>query len=207
MTTVTRRPMTDAERRAATPRFPWGDVALAPLNGILAAVPAVVLAGLPIYLALWLAGVDAPGRWASFIGVAAFGAAVATALYTSIGAFLRTRARVDDDLLDDEVDERVLEVNEAVGIVIEPPVMYLRFVDGDSVTLRGDYVAHLRHAGDFPSTLVRLVQLPRSRVVVGIVPLGEPLVAAFVSGADHRPAELDGQPAAVDFERLRSLAS
>jgi hypothetical protein len=83
--------MTDAERRAAAPRFPWGDVALAPLNGILAAVPAVVLAGLPIYLALWLAGVNEPGRWASFIGVGPVGAAVAAALYTSIGAFLRAR--------------------------------------------------------------------------------------------------------------------
>lgn len=199
--------MTDAERRAATPRFPWGEVALAPLNGLLAAVPAVVLAGLPIYLALWLTGIDEPGRWAAFIGVGAFGAAMATALYTSIGAFLRTRARVDDDLLDGEVDERVLAVNEAVGIVIEPPVMYLRFVDGDTVTLRGEYVAHLRHAGDFPSTLVRLVQLPHSRAVVSIVALGEPLVAAFVSGADHRPTELDGQVTDADFERLRDLAS
>lgn len=199
--------MTDAERRAAAPRFPWGDVALAPLNGLLAAVPAVVLAGLPIYLALWLTGVDEPGRWAAFIGVGAFGAAMVAALYTSIGAFLRARARVDDDLLDDEVDERVLEVNEAVGIVIEPPVMYLRFVNGDTVTLRGDYVAYLRHAGDFPSTVVRLVQLPRSRAVVGIAPLGEPLIAAYVSGTDHRPTELDGQPTTVDFERLRALAS
>ena len=207
MTLVTRRRMTDAERRAAAPRFPWGDVALAPLNGILAAVPAVVLAGLPVYLALWLAGVDEPGRWASFIGVGAFGAAVATALYTAIGTFLRARARVDDDLLDDEVDERVVEVNEAVGIVMEPPVMYLRFVDGESVTLRGEYVAHLRHASDFPSTVVRLVQLPRSRVVVGITAVGEPLVAAFVSGTDHRATELDGQPADVDFDRLRRLAT
>lgn len=198
--------MTDAERRSAAPRFPWGDLALAPLNGILAAVPAVVLAGLPVYLALWLTGVDEPGRWASFVGVAAFGVAVASALYTSIGAFLRARARVDDDLLDGEVDERVLEVNEAVGIVIEPPVMYLRFVDGDSVTLRGDYVARQRQRGDFPSTLVRLVQLPHSRAVVSVTPLGEPLVAAFVSGADHRPAELDGEPAGVDFDRLRYLA-
>jgi len=199
--------MTDAERRAAAPPFPWGEVALAPLNGILAAVPAVVLAGLPIYLALWLSGVDEPGRWASFVGVGAFGAAVATALYTSIGTFLRARARVDDDLLDDEVDERVVEVNEAVGIVMEPPVMYLRFVDGDTVTLRGDYVAHLRHASDFPSTVVRLVQLPHSRAVVGITPVGVPLVAAFVSGTDHRPTELDGQPANVDFDRLRGLAT
>ncbi len=207
MTTVTRRPMTEAERRAAAPRFPWADLALAPLNGILAAVPAVVLAGLPLYLGLWLARIDEPGRWASFIGVGAFGVAVATALYTSIGAFLRARARVDDDLLDDEVDERVLEVNEAVGIVTEPPVMYLRFVDGSTVTLRGDYLARLRQAGDFPSTVVRLVQLPASRAVVGVVPLGEPLIAAFVSGADHRPTELDGQPTAVDFERLRALAT
>lgn len=199
--------MTEAERRAAAPRFPWGDLALAPLNGVLAAVPAVVLAGLPLYLGMWLAGVDEPGRWASFTGVGAFGVAVAAALYTSLGGFLRARARVDDDLLDDEVDERVLEVNEAVGIVMEPPVMYLRFVDGDTVTLKGDYVSLLRHAGDFPSTVVRLVQLPRSRAVVGIVPLGEPLTAAFVSGADHHPSELDGQATAVDFERLRRIAS
>jgi hypothetical protein len=80
-------------------------------------------------------------------------------------------------------------------------------VNGDSVTLRGDYVAHLRQAGDFPSTIVRLVQLPHSRAVVAVVPLGEPLVAAFVSGADHRPTELDGQPADVDFDRLRRLAT
>jgi hypothetical protein len=51
------------------------------------------------------------------------------------------------------------------------------------------------------------VQLPHSRAVVGIAPLGEPLIAAFVSGADHRPTELDGQPAGADFDRLRSLAS
>lgn len=206
-TGVTRRPMTPAERRAAAPPFPWFDVALAPLNGLLAAVPAVVLAGLPLYLGMWLAGVDEPGRWASFVGVGAFGLAVASALYTSIGAFLRARARVDDDLLGDEVDDRVVEVNEAIAIVTEPPVMYLRFVDGETVALRGDYVARLRHGGDFPSTWVRLVQLPHSRAVIGVLPLGEPLLAAFVSGADHRPIELDGHPTAIDFERLRELAS
>ena len=48
----TRRAMTPVERRTAAPRFPWFEVALAPLNGLLAAVPAVVLAGLPLYLAL-----------------------------------------------------------------------------------------------------------------------------------------------------------
>ncbi len=206
-TGVTRRPMTPAERRAAAPRFPWFEVALAPLNGLLAAVPAVVLAGLPLYLGLWLAGVDEPGRWASFVGVGAFGLAVAWALYTSIGGFLRARAEVDDDLLDDDVDERVAEVNEAIGIVTDPPVMYLRFVNGETVTLRGDYVMRLRQSGNFPSTVVRLVQLPGSRVVIGVVPLGEPLIAAFVSGADHRPTELDGHPADIDFDRLRAMAT
>ena len=87
--------MSDA---AAAPRFPWGDLALAPLNGVLAAVPAVALAGLPLYLAMWVAGVSEPGRWASFVGVSAFGLAVASAFYVSIAAFLRARARVDDDL-------------------------------------------------------------------------------------------------------------
>lgn len=206
-TGVTRRPMTPAERRAAAPRFPWFDVALAPLNGLLAAVPAVVLAGLPLYLAMWLAGVDEPGRWASFVGVGAFGLAMAAALYTSIAAFLRARERVDDDLLDDEVDDLVAEVNEAIGIVTEPPVMYLRFVNGDTVTLRGDYVAQLRHEGHFPSTVVRLVRLPQSRAVVGVRPLGEPLVAAFVSGKDHHPTEVDGHPAEIDFDRLRAMAT
>jgi len=199
--------MTPVERRAAAPQFPWADLALAPLNGLLAAVPAVVLAGLPLYLGLWLASVSEPGRWASFVGVGAFALAVASALYTSLGAFLRARARVDDDLLDDEVDERVVEVNEAIGIVTDPPVMYLRFVNGETVTLRGDYVAQLRQAGDFPSTWIRLVQLPGSRVVVGVLPLGEPILAAFVSGSDHRPAELDGHPVAADFDRLRALAT
>ena len=202
-----RRPMTLDERRAATPRFPWGELALAPLNGLLAAVPAVVLAGLPLYLGLWLIDVDEPGRWASFVGVGAFGLAMAAALSTSIAAFLRSRARVDDDLLDDEVDDRVVEVNEAIGIVTDPPVMYLRFVDGGTVTLKGDYVAALRHDGDFPSTVVRLVQLPRSRAVVAVQPLGEPLLAAFVSGRDHLPTEMDGHPTDIDFERVRALAT
>lgn len=199
--------MTPDERAASAPRFPWGDLALAPLNGVLAAVPAVALAGLPLYLAMWAAGVGEPGRWASFVGVSAFGLAVALALYTSMAAFLRARARVDDDLIDDEVDERVVEVNEAIGVVTDPPVMYLRFVNGESVTLKGDYVTQLRQAGDFPSTFVRLVQLPRSRAVVSVTPVGEPLIAAFVAGTDHRPTETDGHPAEIDFERLRGMAS
>ena len=65
--------MTPAERRCAAPRFPWSDIALAPLNGVLAVVPAVVLAGLPLYLILWLAGVDEPGGWVSLLGLGAFG--------------------------------------------------------------------------------------------------------------------------------------
>lgn len=101
----------------------------------------------------------------------------------------------------------MVEVNEAIGIVIDPPVMYVRFVDGDSVTLRGDYVHALRQRGDFPSTWIRLVQLPRSRVVVAAEPRGEPLIAAFVSDRYYRPVELDGQPATIDFERLRGLAT
>ena len=204
---VVRRPMTPAERGRAVPRFPWSDLATAPLNGILAAVPALVLGGLPLYLALLLAGVAEPGRWPSFVGVVAFGVACVAALYSSIGAFLRARARVDDDLLDDDVDDRVVDINEAIGIVTDPPVMYLRFVNGETVTLKGDYVAQLRQTGDVPSTVLRLVQLPRSRAVVGVHALGEPLTAAFVSGADHRPTELDGEPAAIDFERLRALAT
>ncbi len=199
-----RRPMTEGERLAATPRFPWGDVALAPLNGLLAAVPAVVLAGLPLYVVLWLTGTDEPGRWASFVAVGAFGLAAASAIYTAVGGFLRARARVDDDLLDDEVDDRVVEVAEAIGIVADPPVMYLRFVDGETITLIGDYLTRLRQHGDFPSTVLRLAQLPRSRAVVGARALGEPLAVAFVSGLDHRPRELDGHPAEIDLAELRA---
>lgn len=204
---VTRRPMTPAERRAAAPRFPWADLALAPLDGLLAAVPAVVLGGLPLYVALWLGGIGEPGRWASFVAVGAFGLAMAAAMGTALRAFMRTRARVDDDLLDDEVEERVVEVNEVIGIVTDPPVMYVRFVDGDTVTLRGDYVTRLNQRGDFPSTWLRLVQLPASRAVVAVTPVGEPLLAAFVSGKDHRPTETDGHPATIDFPRLRALAT
>lgn len=204
---VTTRRMTAAERRAAAPRFPWGDLALSPIDGLLAAVPAVTFVGLPLYLALWLAGDGAPERWAGFVVVSAFAFGVGRTLFTSLRAFLRHRARVDDDLLDDEVEEREVEVNEAIGIVSDPPVLYVRFLDGDSVTLRGDYVTALRQRDDFPSTRIRLVQLPQSRVVVSVEPRGEPLLAAFVSGRDHTPAELDGQPAAIDFDRLRALAT
>lgn len=203
----TRRRMTPAERRAAAPRFPWGDVALSPIDGLLAAVPAVAFVGLPLYVVLWLTGGGAPERWAGFVVVSAFAFGLGRALVTSLGAFLRTRARVDDDLLDDEVEERLVEVNEAIGVVSDPPVMYVRFVDGDSVTLRGDYVHGLRQRDDFPSTWIRLVQLPQSRAVVSVEPRGEPLLAAFVSGREHAPAEIDGHPATVDFERLRALAS
>lgn len=202
-----RRRMTRAERRAAAPRFPWGDLALSPIDGLLAAVPAVTFVGLPLYLVLWLAGDGAPERWAGFVVVSAFAFGVGRTLFTSLRAFLRHRARVDDDLLDDEVEERVVEVNEAIGIVSDPPVMYVRFVDGDSVTLRGEYVHGLRQRGDFPSTWIRLVQLPQSRVVVAVEPRGEPLLAAFVSSRDHAPTELDGQPATIDFDRLRALAT
>lgn len=202
-----RRRMTPAERRAAAPRFPWGDLALSQIDGLLAAVPAVTFVGLPLYVVLWLAGDGAPERWAGFVVVSAFAFGLGRTVFTSLRAFLRHRARIDDDLLDDEVEERVVEVNEAIGIVIEPPVMYVRFVDGDSVTLRGDYLHALRQRGDFPSTWIRLVQLPRSRAVVAVEPRGEPLIAAFVSDRDHRPVELDGQPATIDFDRLRGLAT
>ena len=202
-----RRRMTPAERRAAAPRFPWGDLALSPIDGLLAAVPAVTFVALPLYVVLWLAGDGAPERWAGFVLVGSFAFGMGRTVFTSLRAFLRHRARVDDDLLDDEVEERLVEVNEAIGVVSDPPVMYVRFVDGDSVTLRGDYVHGLRQRGDFPSTWIRLVQLPRSRAVVSVEPRGEPLLAAFVSGRDHAPAEIDGHPAAIDFERLRALAS
>ena len=204
---VTTRRMTAAERRAAAPRFPWGDLALSPIDGLLAAVPAVTFVGLPLYLALWLAGDGAPERWAGFVVVSAFAFGVGRTLFTSLGAFLRHRARVDDDLLDDEVEEREVEVNEAIGIVSDPPVLYVRFLDGDSVTLRGDYVTTLRQRDDFPSTRIRLVQLPQSRVVVSVEPRGEPLLAAFVSGRDHTPTEDDGHAATIDFDRLRALAT
>ena len=202
-----RRRMTAAERRAAAPRFPWGDLALSPIDGLLAAVPAVTFVALPLYVVLWLAGDGAFERWAGFVLVGSFAFGMGRTVFTSLRAFLRHRARVDDDLLDDEVEERLVEVNEAIGVVSDPPVMYVRFVDGDSVTLRGDYVHGLRQRGDFPSTWIRLVQLPRSRAVVSVEPRGERLLAAFVSGRDHAPAEIDGHPAAIDFERLRALAS
>lgn len=204
---VTTRRMTAAERRAAAPRFPWGDLALSPIDGLLAAVPAVTFVGLPLYLALWLAGDGAPERWAGFVVVSAFAFGVGRTLFTSLRAFLRHRARVDEDLLDDEVEEREVEVNEAIGIVSDPPVLYVRFLDGDSVTLRGDYVTALRQRDDFPSTRIRLVQLPQSRVVVSVEPRGEPLLAAFVSGRDHTPTEDDGHAATIDFDRLRALAT
>jgi len=199
--------MTPAERRAAAPRFPWGDLALSPIDGLLAAVPAVTFVGLPLYLVLWLAGDGAPERWAGFVVVSAFAFGVGRTVFTSLRQFLRHRARVDDDLLDDEVEERLVEVNEAIGIVSDPPVMYVRFVDGDSVTLRGDYVTALRQRDDFPSTWLRLVQLPQSRAMVTVEPRGTPLVAAFVSGRDHTATELDGHPATIDFDRLRALAT
>lgn len=208
--------MTTAERRCAMPRFPWSDVALAPINGVLAAVPAVVVAGLPLYLVLWLAEVDDPGRWAGLVGVGAFGLAYAAALYTSIGGFLGTRRRIDDDLLDDEVEDRFVRVASAVGIVGEPPAFYLR-LDSDAtdsgggggsetIVLMGEYLTRLRRTGCFPSTGLRLIQLPRSRAVVGVLPMGEPLPTAFVSGRDHRPTEFDGERSAIDFDTVRAHA-
>ena len=200
------------------PRFPWSDLALAPINGMLAAVPAVVVAGLPLYLVLWMADVYDPGRWAGLVGIGAFGLACAAALFTSLGGFLGTRRRIDDDLLDDEVEDRIVRVSRVVGIVGEPPAFYLRLdrdatdrdagdsgaIDGGSdsetIVLRGDYLTRLRRTGCFPSTGLRLIQLPRSRAVVGILPMGETLPIAFVSGRDHRPTEFDGQRSAIDFD-------
>ena len=126
--------------------------------------------------------------------------------------FLRARARIDDDLLDDEVEDRIVAVTDGVAVVADPPALYLRLEgsgpDGpETVVLTGDYLTRLRRTGCFPATTLRLIQLPRSRAVVGVLPMGEVLPLASVSGADHRPVEFDGQSTAIDFERLRARAS
>ena len=193
------------------PRFPWCDIALAPLSGVLAAVPAAALAGLPLWVVLWLVGADEPGRWVSLLTLGAFGLPWVAALYAALGGFLRARARVDDDLLDDMVEDRVVQVADAVEIVTDPPAIYLRLESGESedretIVLTGEYVSRLRRTGFFPSTSLRLVQLPRSRAVVGLLPLGDTFEPALLSGTDHRPLELDGQSSERDFSGLRSRA-
>lgn len=220
------------------PPFPWRDLPLAPLNGLLAAVPIVVIAGLPLYLVLWLASISEPQRWVGLLLVSAFAYGTAAALYTTIGGFLRARARVDDDLLDDMVEDRIVQVADAVEVVCDPPAIYLRLVSAgapneggsrsgggggsgaqaggetdaeaearvETIVLRGEYLTRLRRTGRFPSTTLRLVQLPRSRAVVSILPLGDDLQPAFVSGQDHRPMELDGEPARVDLDALKARA-
>ena len=228
--------MTHTERRGAAPPFPWNDLPLAPLNGLLAAVPIVVLAGLPLYLVLWMASVAEPERWVGLLLVSAFAYGTATALYVPIAGFLRARGRVDDDLLDDLVEDRIVHVSDAVEVVGDPPAIYLRLSrasgrgegesagegegdgedagagageaegEAETIVLRGDYLTRLRRTGRFPSTTLRVIQLPRSRAVVGILPLGDDLQPAFVSGQDHRPLELDGEPARIDLDALRSRA-
>ena len=197
--------MTPAERRVAVPPFPWGDLPLAPLNGLLAAVPVVVVAGLPLYVVLWLASVAEPERWVGLLLVSAFAYGTASALYVPIAGFLRARARVDDDLLEDVVEDRVVQVTDAVEVMTDPPAIYLRLAS-ETIVLRGEYLTRLRRTGRFPSTALRLIQLPRSRAMVGILPLGDDLQPAFVSGQDHRPLELDGEPARIDLDALRSRA-
>ena len=207
-TGVVRRLMTHAERRQAVTPFPWSDLPLTPLNGLLAAVPIVVLAGLPLYVVLWLASISEPERWVGLVLVSAFAYGTAAALYTTIGGFLRARARVEDDLLDDMVEDRIVQVAEAVEVVCDPPAIYLRLAgpiaEAETIVLSGEYLTRLRRTARFPSTTLRLVQLPRSRAVVGILPLGDDLQPAFVSGQDHRPLELDGEPARVDLDSLRA---
>ena len=197
--------MTPAERRVAVPPFPWGDLPLAPLNGLLAAVPVVVVAGLPLYVVLWLASVAEPERWVGLLLVSAFAYGTATALYVPIAAFLRARARVDDDLLEDVVEDRVVQVTDAVEVMTDPPAIYLRLAS-ETIVLRGEYLTRLRRTGRFPSTTLRLLQLPRSRALVGILPLGDDLQPAFLSSHDHRPVELDGEAARIDIDALRSRA-
>ena len=138
--------MTPAERRVAVPPFPWNDLPLAPLNGLLAAVPVVVVAGLPLYVVLWLASVAEPERWVGLLLVSAFAYGTATALYVPIAGFLRARARVDDDLLDDVVEDRVVQVTDAVEVMTDPPAIYLRLASARSIHgTRG--AAHRRSAG------------------------------------------------------------
>lgn len=203
--------MTHGERQSVRPRLAWEDLALAPLNGLLAAVPAAVLVGLPLYLVLWIGGTDEPGRWVRLVAVGAFAVASGAAIASTVGDFLRARARIDDDLLDDEVDDRVVQVVDAIEVLSDPPAMYLSIeaestAGAETIVLRGDYLTRLRRTGAFPSTTLRLVQLPRSRAVVGVLPMGDPLRPATVSAADHRPVEFDGEPAACDVDRLRSRA-
>jgi hypothetical protein len=145
------------------------------------------------------------------VAVGAFAVASGAAIASTVGDFLRARARIDDDLLDDEVDDRVVQVVDAVEVLSDPPAMYLRIEaespgGAETIVLRGDYLTRLRRTGVFPSTALRLVQLPRSRAVVGVLPMGDPVRPGLVSGANHRPVERDGEPAAIHFDQLRSRA-
>ena len=83
-------------------------------------------------------------------------------------------------MLDGEVEDRVVQVTDAVAVVADPPALYLRLVgevpDGpETVVLTGDYLTRLRRTGCFPSTTLRLIQLPKSRAVVGVLPMGDVL--------------------------------
>ena len=181
--------MTAAERRGAAPVFPWADLALAPLDGLLAALPAVVVAGLPVYLVVWLTGLDDPARWVGLVLVGAFALVSAAAIYRPLAGFLRARALVDDDLLDDVVEDRVVGVTGATEVAGDRPSVSLRLDDGTTLVLAGDWVARLRRTGTFPSTTLRLIQLPRSRVVLGVLPLGDTFEPALVSDGASRGHE------------------
>lgn len=205
------RPMTGRERLAVGVDFDWATLASGIAGAAMAVVLVSVVAGLPLFLLLRLAGVVEAWSWVLLLLWAVVALFTVPWIVAVPFGYVKARWALHRALDAGAVEDLVLHVIEAVQVefdALNVTGYYLRDDGGDVFLLMGDYLAPLHRANVFPSTILRLVRLPGFTSIVGLLPMGEPLAPATI-GAHHnlRPAGDDGAQVDVDFAALLALAT
>jgi hypothetical protein len=205
------RPITDRERLAVGIEFDWSNLASGLAGAAVAVVLVSVVVGLPLYLLLQMVGVAEAWSWVQLLLWAAVALFTVPGIVAVPFGYVKARWALHRALDSGVVEDRVLHVIDAVEVEFDAAGVtgyYLRDHAGAVFLLIGGYLAPLRRAKVFPSSILRVVRLPGVASIVGLLPMGDALTPAHLAGSHAlRPAGDDGAQVDVDFAALLALAT